>query len=269
MCYFLLVSLVWVPTNFLVHERAGRFGMIFDKDYPWGCQKAGTAIDLGGTNFFSPPNMPPGLVCIQSYREVSLLILGQLLIDMKDHICPVDKNRSTTGGQSGPPYLQLWLQQEDSPDHASWVCMHCYVVCIIVITSVMAPIRLLSLVVPVGKVGKWKLATQTMTMTVRILGDFICLGYSFSGELRDKLSKHGVTHLTYIAPDPRIQQRFLHLVQPGPKRRALFLKQFSCDQVHQKQDLVEFRNGWHGWQGNVRKHPWKFCWLSIFGNGFF
>ncbi len=33
---------------------------------------------------------------------------------------PVDKNRSTTGGQSGPPYLQLWLQQEDSPDHASW-----------------------------------------------------------------------------------------------------------------------------------------------------
>ncbi len=37
---------------------------------------------------------------------------------------PVDKNRTTTGGQSGPPYLQLWPQQEDSPDHASWVFVH-------------------------------------------------------------------------------------------------------------------------------------------------
>ncbi len=41
------------------------------------------------------------------------------------HFChrplyPVDKNRSTTGGQSGPSYLQLWPQQEDSPDHAHW-----------------------------------------------------------------------------------------------------------------------------------------------------
>ncbi len=34
---------------------------------------------------------------------------------------PVDKNRSTTGGQSGPSYLQLGPQQEDSPDHANWV----------------------------------------------------------------------------------------------------------------------------------------------------
>ena len=33
---------------------------------------------------------------------------------------PVDKNRSTTGGQSGLPYLELWPQQEDSPDHANW-----------------------------------------------------------------------------------------------------------------------------------------------------
>ena len=33
---------------------------------------------------------------------------------------PVDKNRSTTGGQSGPSYLQLWLQKEDSLDHANW-----------------------------------------------------------------------------------------------------------------------------------------------------
>ncbi len=39
----------------------------------------------------------------------------------KAHISlPVDKNRSTTGGQSGPSYLQLWPQQEDSPDHANW-----------------------------------------------------------------------------------------------------------------------------------------------------
>ena len=44
---------------------------------------------------------------------------------MFGYIClPVDKNRSTTGGQSGPPYLQLWLQQEDSPDHASWATKH-------------------------------------------------------------------------------------------------------------------------------------------------
>ncbi len=33
---------------------------------------------------------------------------------------PVDKNRSTTGGQSGPSYLPQWPQQEDSPDHAYW-----------------------------------------------------------------------------------------------------------------------------------------------------
>ncbi len=32
---------------------------------------------------------------------------------------PLDKNRSTTGGQSGLPYLQLWPQQQDSPDHAN------------------------------------------------------------------------------------------------------------------------------------------------------
>ncbi len=33
---------------------------------------------------------------------------------------PVDKNRSTTGGQSGPSYLLQWPQREDSPDHANW-----------------------------------------------------------------------------------------------------------------------------------------------------
>ncbi len=44
---------------------------------------------------------------------------------------PVDKNRSTTGGRSGPSYLQLhelWPQQEDSPDHANWVLKTCYVI---------------------------------------------------------------------------------------------------------------------------------------------
>ncbi len=33
---------------------------------------------------------------------------------------PVDKNRSTTGGQSGPSYLPQWPQQGESPDHANW-----------------------------------------------------------------------------------------------------------------------------------------------------
>ena len=33
---------------------------------------------------------------------------------------PVDKKRSTTGGQSGLSYLQLSPQQEDSPEHANW-----------------------------------------------------------------------------------------------------------------------------------------------------
>ncbi len=39
----------------------------------------------------------------------------------RKHHCPVDKNRSSTRGQSGLPYLLLWPQQEDSPDHANWV----------------------------------------------------------------------------------------------------------------------------------------------------
>ena len=29
--------------------------MFFDKDYPWGFQKGGVAIDLKGTNFFRAP----------------------------------------------------------------------------------------------------------------------------------------------------------------------------------------------------------------------
>ena len=39
---------------------------------------------------------------------------------------PVDKNRSTTGGQSWLSYLQQWPQQEDSPDHASWETINIY-----------------------------------------------------------------------------------------------------------------------------------------------